>query len=155
MTTKQRQALNTIQTIIEAFYDEQDNKQTRTWRELQQTAGLSAGALSKHLRDLIGQGVIKKVPAHYEYTERPVNIKGKKHRKVQEVIRFYKSRQNPKDIKYQLGYLTKPKARSAKRLANPPPRFVHTGPVRQFPPNETTRNERSEEKHPKSACARY
>jgi DNA-binding Lrp family transcriptional regulator len=137
LTKKQEQALNTMITIIDAFYGERENKQMRTWRELEQATGLSTGALSKHLRNLIDQGVIKKVPVHYEYTEEPIKIKGEKRLKMQEVTRFYKSRQDPQDILCQPGFLTKPKARSTKYLAKPPSRFVATGPIQRFSPTET------------------
>ena len=141
LTKKQKQALNTMETITRAFYDEQYNNRRRTWRELKQMTGLSNGALSKHLKELIDQHVVRRVPAvtYYEYTGESVCIKGKKRQKMQEVTRFYKSRQNPKDIRYQEGYLTKPRARSVKDLARPPKRFVRTGPLRRFPPKKAAK----------------
>lgn len=135
LTKKQEQALNTMEIIAKAFYDEQYNKRRRTWRELKRMTGLSDGAISKHLKELIRQGVVKRVFAvtHYEYTGESVDIKGKKRQKMVEGARFYKNMRDSKDIQYQEGHFTKPKAGSTKK------RFVRTGHLRRFPTKKASK----------------
>lgn len=59
LTKKQLQKIKTMGTIVESLYDEQANCIWRTVLEITRATGLSRGVLSRHIRELVKQGVIK------------------------------------------------------------------------------------------------
>jgi len=85
LSKKQHQALETKDVIIRAFYDTQNERTPRTWNALLEITGLSRGALSKHLKELVRQGVVEgyvkvyhdRLTTFYEYTEKFFRLKGK------------------------------------------------------------------------------
>jgi DNA-binding Lrp family transcriptional regulator len=118
LTKKQEQALKTMKEISYAFYDEKDNKHQRTMKELKQITGLSSGVLSKHVRELVKQDVIRgtikvqnnRLTAFFEYNDRAaVKLEGKKPEKIKEAARIYMS---DKERIVQLGHLVKGKGKS-------------------------------------------
>ncbi|MGA2308746.1 MAG: hypothetical protein ABSG57_04250 [Candidatus Bathyarchaeia archaeon] len=98
LTEKQQQALRTKEKIIRAFYDENEKKH-RSWSELKSLTKLSSGALSKHLRELVSQGVVKRkiiineknsMREVYEYTEKFLVVRGKQPQAVEtDVLRVF------------------------------------------------------------------
>lgn len=85
LTRKQQQALETTENVIRAFYDTENKKISRTWNDLLEITGLSKGALSKHLKELVRQDVVKgvvkthknRLTIFYVYTKKVFRIKGK------------------------------------------------------------------------------
>jgi hypothetical protein len=90
LTKKQEKTLEEIEKICYLFYDEHKSGQygltQRTWGELLSLSYVSKGFLSKHLRELISQGVVEKhakvefngkVDIFYTYTEKSFEIHGK------------------------------------------------------------------------------
>jgi DNA-binding Lrp family transcriptional regulator len=100
LTKKQEQALATMKTIVNAC-----SEKPMSVKQLKQATKLSASALSKHLRELIRQGVIKGKVVLNEanrmedvFTHNPsaaLKMKGKKPQSVEETFRIYV----PKDRK--------------------------------------------------------
>ena len=98
LTRKQKQRLETIYDILRAFYNERNEKTPRTWNDLTRITRLSSGTLSKYLKELVRQGVVRgiigihkeekekdgeikireRLIPFYEYTEGFLSIKGKK-----------------------------------------------------------------------------
>jgi DNA-binding Lrp family transcriptional regulator len=113
LTKKQEQALRTIETIIRAFYNDKSEKQERTRNELKQVTKLSSGVLSKHIKELICQGVIKgtvkiiqnRQTICYEYTENFIEIKGKRPQSMIDTCRITFNHKGI--VGYQWGYLKK------------------------------------------------
>jgi len=84
LTKKQRQALDSTLSVVSACYEDDGiTKKGRTWGELMRITGLSRGALSKHLKRLIVQGVIKpkvnenNLRIFYEVTGNGITVKGR------------------------------------------------------------------------------
>jgi hypothetical protein len=81
--------LATIKKIVNAFYDKDKGAHMcfpRTWGNIKRLTGLSAGVLSKHMRTLINQDVVKvekklgedgKLKTFYTYTRKAFTIEGK------------------------------------------------------------------------------
>lgn len=86
LTKKQERTVEIITEVLYAFYDEKQEKQERTWKELLAIFGKKRkGTLHKHLVELIRQGVVKgeikaqngKLENFFKYTEKAVEIEGK------------------------------------------------------------------------------
>ena len=85
LTKKQKQSLESIEDIMRSFYNNKNKKTQRTWNDLKRVTMLSSGALSKHLKELVRQGVVKgivrvhenRLTIFFEYTEKVFRIKGK------------------------------------------------------------------------------
>lgn len=107
LTKKQRETIRIIEKILYAFYNEKQEKQERTWKDLLRITKLPKGTLHKYLVELVGQGVIKgevkvennRLTRFFKYTEKFVRIKGKAEVKVREVTFI------PKDERSREAYL--------------------------------------------------
>jgi DNA-binding MarR family transcriptional regulator len=90
LTKKQEKTLEEIEKMCHLFYEEDKSGRygltQRTWGELLSLSHVSKGFLSKHLRELISQGVVEKkvnmepdgkVNIFYTYTEKSFEIHGK------------------------------------------------------------------------------
>jgi len=111
--------LSTIKKIIEAFYDDKCQKVWRTWVDLKQTSGLSSGALSKHIKELVRQEVVKgevkvneknRLKVFYTYTEKAFHIKGKEKPSLSPCCRIYIDKKTNKKY-WQWGFLKKGKGK--------------------------------------------
>lgn len=102
LTGKGKQGFNTVRQIICALYDEKNNKQKLTIGEIRQKTGLSKSVLSKHIKELVKQEVIRgtievrksdkseRLEAVYEHNEKIMyKLKGKKVSVPEEAVRFY------------------------------------------------------------------
>lgn len=116
LTEKQKQALQTVKNIVLAFYDD-DKKKQRTWTKLRELTRLSSGALSKHLRELVKQGVVKgevkindknNMQVFYEYTEEFFVVEGKEDSTLIPAGRVYSDKK--RIIGVQWGYMKKGKS---------------------------------------------
>lgn len=122
LTGKDKQRLQTIDDILRAFYNEKHEKIPRKWNDLMTITGLSNAVLSKHLRELIWQGVVEgkvkvkgpKAPMEifYEYTRKSYLIKGRTP-KLEEVTRIWLPKKGKKgEQKIEQGFLKKGKGES-------------------------------------------
>jgi hypothetical protein len=120
LTGKDKQRLETIDDILRAFYNGKHEKIPRKWNDLLAITGLSNAVLSKHLRELIRQGVVKgevKAPENtmeifYEYTGKSYVVKGRTP-KLKEVTRIHFDKKGKDGIvKIEQGFLKKGKGKS-------------------------------------------
>jgi hypothetical protein len=120
LTKKQEIALNSKINIVSAFYDaDGTGKHTRTWGQLKELTGLSSGALSKHLKELLLDNVIcrhknwqpvrGKTGVHptssYEITGKSIEVEGKQSQTLEDDCRIYMI--DKRIVGYQVGYLKK------------------------------------------------
>jgi DNA-binding Lrp family transcriptional regulator len=120
LTGKHKQALQTIDDILRAFYNEKHEKEPRKWNDLMKITGLSNAVLSKHLRELIRQGVVKgevrvpenKMEIFYEYTGKAYIVEGQEP-KLKEVTRIWFDKMGKEGaVKVEQGFLKKGKGGS-------------------------------------------
>lgn len=120
LTGKDKQRMETIDDILRAFYNEKHEKQPRKWNDLLEITGLSNAALSKHLRELIRQRVVRgevrvenrdsPMETFYEYTGKAFKITGRTP-KLTEVSRVYHAK-GVGVVKIEQGFLKKGKGGS-------------------------------------------
>jgi hypothetical protein len=118
LTEKQKQRLATIQKILSAFFNEKEERIALTWAQLKQITKISQPALSKYMKELVAQNVIKgqskvdneRLKVFYEYDgKQSFEIKGKKQVKVIETARIFHSEKGIEAVKW--GYLKKGKGK--------------------------------------------
>jgi hypothetical protein len=88
LTKKQEQTLENVKKMCRSFYDKTKKMNVpRKWNELVSCADVSRGFLSKHLRELVKQGIIEvetkldsegRLTTFYSYTGKSYHIEGKK-----------------------------------------------------------------------------
>jgi DNA-binding transcriptional ArsR family regulator len=128
LTEKQETGLKSMRRIAYAFYDEKNKKHQRTREELKEITGLAASTLSKHLIELVKQGVIKgtvrvrdnRLTDIFEYNDRVfVKLDGAKSEKIREGMRFFIT---DKEIFFQRGFFAKGKGKSQRFIPIEPRR---------------------------------